>query len=130
MSSKRINASVKNRRPHSGKRERYIQPSILLGLSGRQSYGYELIHTIQDFGFVEGLAPPGMIYRHLRQLEEDGLVASEWQTEGTGPAKRIYRITAEGKAVLDLWIVHMENQAKKLQLFIDRYRTLHPHQGG
>ena len=124
MSSKRAKSAPKNRRAHSGKRERYIQPSILLGLSGKQSYGYELIHTIQDFGFVEGEAPPGMIYRHLRQLEDDGLVISEWQTEGSGPAKRIYRITIEGKAVLDLWIAHMEKQAQKLRRFIERYRNL------
>jgi poly-beta-hydroxybutyrate-responsive repressor len=124
MSRKRTKSPQKSPPPHSGKRERYIQPSILLGLSAAPSYGYELIHTIQNFGFVAGQAPPGMIYRHLRQLEEDGLVASEWQTEGSGPAKRIYRITGEGKAVLDLWIEHMERQAEKLRHFIDQYRNL------
>ena len=60
-----------------GKRERYIQPSILLGLYLKPSYGYELIQEIQRYGFVEGPAPPGMIYRHLRQLEDQGLVLSE-----------------------------------------------------
>ena len=104
-----------------GKRERYMQPSILLGLYLETSYGYELIHNIQRFGFVEGQAPPGMMYRHLRQLEEEGLVCSEWKTEDAGPARRVYQITPEGKEVLALWIQYMEQQIKKLQGFIEQY---------
>jgi poly-beta-hydroxybutyrate-responsive repressor len=108
--------------PGSGKRERYIQPSILMGLFHRPTYGYELIQTMQRFGFMEGSAPPGMIYRHLRQLEEDGLVASEWHTEGGGPARRIYTITADGREVLALWIAHMAQQARLLNDFVAEYR--------
>jgi len=117
-------ASKRVQRPGGGKAERYVQPSILLGLNLKPSYGYELIHSIQEFGFVEGQAPPGMIYRHLRQLEEDGLVHSEWETEGTGPAKRMYRLTPEGEEVLEIWIVYMERQAENLQNFIRRYHQL------
>jgi PadR family transcriptional regulator PadR len=107
-----------------GKQERYIQPSILLGLLAKASHGYELIQNIQEFGFVEGQAPPGMIYRHLRQLEEDGLVSSTWETKGTGPAKRIYTITEEGKEVLAIWIDYMKKQASTLDAFIGAYRKL------
>ena len=107
-----------------GKRERYLQPSLLMGLLLKPSYGYELIQSIQEFGFVEGQAPPGMVYRHLRQLEGDGLVTSEWETEGSGPAKRIYRLTADGAEVLALWVEHMERQAQKLGTFIGGYRNL------
>ena len=107
-----------------GKRERYLQPSLLMGLLLKQSYGYELIQSIQEFGFVEGEPPPGMVYRHLRKLEGDGLVVSEWETEGRGPAKRIYRLTTDGAEVLALWVEHMEGQAQKLGTFIERYRSL------
>lgn len=107
-----------------GKRERYIQPSILMGLYGKPSYGYELIQNIQKYGFVEGQAPPGMIYRHLRQLEEEGLVSSEWETAGTGPAKRMYSLTADGQEVLGLWVGYMEKQAENLRTFIECYKEL------
>jgi PadR family transcriptional regulator PadR len=110
--------------PSHAKQERYIQPSILLGLRLKASYGYELIQNIQRFGFVEGNAPPGMIYRHLRQLEENGLVSSEWETEGTGPAKRVYHITDEGKEVLAIWIGYMKRQAKNLNDFIEIYADI------
>lgn len=115
---------MKQSYPSQGKKERYIQPSILLGLLHKASYGYELIQNIQRFGFVEGQAPPGMIYRHLRQLEEDGLVFSKWETEGTGPAKRMYNITEEGKKVLAIWIDYMKEQAKNLKAFIETYGKL------
>jgi len=101
-----------------------MQPSILLGLFLKASYGYELIQNIQEFGFVEGQAPPGMIYRHLRQLEEEGLVFSNWETKGTGPAKRMYNITDEGKEVLAIWVDYMKKQVRKLDHFVAAYGQL------
>jgi poly-beta-hydroxybutyrate-responsive repressor len=106
----------------SGKAERYLQPSILMGLRRKPSYGYDIIQTIQEFGFVEGQAPPGMIYRHLRDLEAAGLVVSSWRTEGTGPAKRVYELTPEGEEALALWVEYMQEQAQKLVNFVKAYR--------
>jgi PadR family transcriptional regulator PadR len=111
-------------RSDQGRRERYVQPSLLMGLFRGPSYGYELIKSIQDFGFMKGQAPPGMIYRHLRQLEEDGLVSSSWETEGAGPAKRVYRLTPEGEEVLAAWVDHMEKQVENLTSFVKQYRRV------
>ena len=113
-----------DKQPGSKKAERYIQPSILLALKQKSSYGYELIQEISRYGFVEGAAPPGMIYRHLRDLEDNGLVTSEWNTDESGPAKRIYNITPDGLEILDFWIHHMENQADKLTNFIKMYKEI------
>jgi PadR family transcriptional regulator, regulatory protein PadR len=101
-----------------------MQPSILLSLCPKPSYGYEIIQNIQKFGFVEGQAPPGMIYRHLRQLEGDGLVSSEWNTVATGPAKRMYSLTEEGRQMLALWVDYMDRQAKTLSAFVEQYRVV------
>jgi poly-beta-hydroxybutyrate-responsive repressor len=111
---------------HSGskKRERYIQPSLLLALKEKPSYGYELIQKIPQFGFLQGQAPPGMIYRHLRELEQTGLVLSQWETEGGGPAKRVYQLTEEGLEVLEYWIGHMKDQSERLMNFIKMYRAV------
>jgi PadR family transcriptional regulator PadR len=111
-------------RSGQGRRERYVQPSLLMGLFRGPSYGYELIKNIQEFGFMKGQAPPGMIYRHLRQLEEDGLVSSSWETEGVGPAKRVYHLTPEGEEVLAAWVDHMEKQVESLTSFIKHYRKV------
>jgi PadR family transcriptional regulator PadR len=122
--STKISRQGGKRQAGSGKAERYIQPSILMGLRRKPSYGYEIIQTIQEFGFVEGQAPPGMIYRHLRDLEAAGLVISSWRTEGAGPAKRVYELTPEGEEALALWSEYMEQQAQKLMSFIKAYRKI------
>jgi DNA-binding PadR family transcriptional regulator len=95
-----------------------------MGLYLTPSYGYELIRNIRSYGFLEEQVPPGMIYRHLRQLEEEGLVSSEWKTEGSGPAKRIYHITPEGRDVLKIWVEYMEGQARKIEGFIEQYHQM------
>ena len=123
MSSSSTKKNKGHWQPGSGKAQRYIQPSLLLALKRKPSYGYELIQEIAAFGFVEGSAPPGMIYRHLRDMEENGWVKSEWHTEGAGPAKRIYQLTAEGQEVLSFWIGYMDRQARKLADFIAMYRS-------
>lgn len=108
-----------------GKAERYMKPSLLLALrEGQARYGYDLLSSIQEYGFVQGKAPPGMVYRHLRQLEEEGFVRSDWQTEESGPARRMYEITAEGSEALAGWVEFMEQQAANLQRFVQRYRQL------
>lgn len=109
--------------PGSGKAERYVQPSLLLALTGGKSYGYELIQRITEYGFLPEDPPPGMIYRHLRQMEKDSLVVSEWETSGAGPAKRIYSITDDGHEMLEFWIRYMDRQAKALASFVARYET-------
>jgi PadR family transcriptional regulator len=120
--STKISRPRGKRQAGSGKAERYMQPSLLMGLKRKPSYGYEIIQSIQEFGFVDGPAPPGMIYRHLRDLEAAGLVTSSWKTEGTGPAKRVYELTPEGEEALALWAEYMEQQAQKLTSFIKAYR--------
>jgi PadR family transcriptional regulator, regulatory protein PadR len=113
------------RQSGQGKAERYMKPALLLALKeGNARYGYELLDTIQEFGFLQGKAPPGMVYRHLRQLEEDGFVSSTWQMDESGPAKRIYTMTGEGEDALEGWVAFMEQQSVTLQRFVNRYRAL------
>lgn len=105
-----------------GKPQRYVQPSLLMALKEGSSYGYQLIQTIGEYGFLRGDVPPGMVYRHLRQMDEEGLVRSEWDSKGDGPAKRVYSITPEGLEILDAWIIHMQRQRDALDSFIMRYK--------
>mgnify|MGYP001294657601 CR=1 FL=1 len=105
----------------SGKPERYMQPSILMALLGGESYGYELLQRIGEYGFLKDDVPPGMIYRHLRQMEEEQVVTSRWEAEGTGPARRVYAITPAGREVLHAWVGYMERQARTLNAFVARY---------
>ena len=46
MSTTKSKGAGKKRKPGGGRAERYIQPSVLLALKAKPSYGYELIQEI------------------------------------------------------------------------------------
>ncbi len=109
-----------------GKTERFLQPCLLLTLRQQPSYGYDLLEKIMAFGFLDGPADPGTVYRHLRKMEQDGFVSSSWDTSGTGPARRYYRLTKEGENLLGDWIPFMERSLKSLEKFLGVFRRVNP----
>jgi DNA-binding PadR family transcriptional regulator len=80
------------------------------------------LEKIIEFGFLDGPADPGMVYRHLRKLEEEDFVASTWDTTGTGPARRYYKLTSEGEELLRDWIPFMEKNLRSLEKFLQIFR--------
>ena len=102
------------------KLERFMMPCLLLLLKERSSHGYELMERLLDFGFNECI-DPGAVYRNLRRMEEEGLIISEWDTEGKGPAKRLYKLTDEGEEVLFTWAEHVKRQIKRMEYFLKRF---------
>lgn len=102
--------------------ERFIQPCLLLLLHEKPTHGYELMESLKEFGFEDG-GDPGLVYRNLRRMEEEGFVISEWETEGTGPAKRLYSVTDTGIDLIHSWSAHIQNNINRLQYFLQRYRS-------
>ena len=61
------------------------------------SYGYELRRELD----LRGLSlDPAVLYRSLRDMESRALIASRWIRSGEGPRRRVYEITAAGRAEL------------------------------
>lgn len=102
---------------------RFIQPCLLLLLHRESTHGYELMQCLGEFGFSGNEIDPGTVYRHLRKMEEEGLVSSSWETDKGGPAKRLYRLTAEGEELLHAWAVTIRSNIKRLETFLDRYNA-------
>jgi PadR family transcriptional regulator PadR len=57
------------------------------------SYGYELQQRLADLGMA---IEQGTLYPLLRRLEEQGLLAEEWNTDGNRPRK-YYQLTSAGR---------------------------------
>lgn len=102
---------------------RLLQPFILLLLKGKDSYGYELIEKISEFRFHDSPPDVGAIYRNLRGMEKEGWVKSKWDTKGAGPAKRIYRITAQGEEILHGWAITLRKRRESLEQFLKLYQS-------
>jgi len=102
---------------------RQLQPFILLVLKGKDSYGYELIEKISEFRFHDSPPDAGAVYRNLRNMEKEGWVKSKWNTKGTGPAKRIYRITPQGEEILHGWAITIQKRKEALDQFLKLYQN-------
>jgi len=73
---------------------------ILAVLAGGPLHGYALIEALRDRSSGAFDLPEGTIYPALHRLEQSALLASEWREHG-GRRRRVYRITASGRAAAD-----------------------------
>ena len=106
----------------SGKMTRFVEPCVLFFLSQQDSYGYQLMAKLENFGFPKANPDPAMVYRTLRYLEKEEFVVSKWDTKGNGPAKRNYGLTQKGIGLLHLWAESIAMRKQVLEKFIRQYR--------
>jgi PadR family transcriptional regulator PadR len=92
---------------------------ILNVLAGGRQYGYQIMRELErrSEGFFSMTA--ALLYPALHQLEQDGLVESEWE-DGQGRRRRkYYTITSKGRQALaetrTNWQEFMTNLFKTLQ---------------
>ena len=72
---------------------------VLAMLRDKERYGFELVHSLgSTYGLVTG---EGTIYPLLARLRRQGLVETSWRESDTGPPRRYYRLSTEGKDALD-----------------------------
>lgn len=101
--------SGRNRRSGRGRRwmgdyslidVRLVEPALLAFLQDADLHGYGLLDRLDEIGL--GAINPSVIYRILRDYEENGLVRSSWDEESTqGPPRRVYSLTEEGQKALE-----------------------------
>ncbi len=109
--------------PKRRQQYRHLPAFILLALAEGPIHG-SAIHSV----LIErmGLCRPdtGAIYRTLQQLEQDHEVVSDWDTSGSGPARKVYHLTPTGWEKLELWRQDIEMRLANLQYFLETYRLL------
>ena len=116
----------RSRRHHGGRWrvfarvERFTEPALLLLLRERPAHGYDLLERLPELTGEERVEM-GNLYRLLRALEEEGLVASEWDAGSAGPAKRRYALTATGSQLLDQWVEALRSSQERTAGFLQRY---------
>ena len=111
-------------RDPSGTIGRNIEPFLLLELLRGPSYGYDLIKRMADCGFRRAIADPGVVYKLLRSLEEGQSIRSRWLTRESGPARRYYEITNQGRALLRDRAYHLKRHLGRIQRLLDTYTSI------
>jgi PadR family transcriptional regulator, regulatory protein PadR len=80
---------------------------VLLAVLSRSSedlYGYEIAKRLQLANDGEALFKEGTIYPVLRTLSASGLLTSRIVPSYSGPPRRYYRITEDGRTMLSAWL--------------------------
>ena len=95
------------------------EPVIFLMLRQWNSYGYEMMERMREFGLET--MNPGTLYRSLKNMEKNGAVKSTWETSEGGPARRVYSITDVGEAYLDFWAKSLEQYQRNVDAFFRLY---------
>lgn len=108
----------------AGLPKNFIRPCLLLLVGERASHGYDLLERLHDLGLTR--IDPGGLYRALRAMEQEGLVASEWETSEMGPARRTYELTDEGREWLHAWAGSLREMTRIVGSFLERYGELIP----
>jgi PadR family transcriptional regulator, regulatory protein PadR len=100
----------------------FLTPYMLLMLRDSFMHGYAIWERLMVMG-IPGLneSDRATIYRTLRQLEREGKVKSEWDTNTEGPARRVYTLTDAGESVLKMWATGLDQYRQSLDFFFKLY---------
>ena len=78
-----------------------LEYCVLALLRDQPRYGFDLVRTLAQ---ADGLiTSEGTIYPLLSRLRRDGLVTTTWHESSSGPPRRYYELTAEGRRALALF---------------------------
>jgi PadR family transcriptional regulator PadR len=76
-------------------------PTLVLSvLAEGACHGYAIAREVERRSKDLFRLREGSLYPALRVLEQEKFIVGEWDTQGGGAARKVYRLTAEGQAEL------------------------------
>ena len=89
---------------------RLLRPAVLALLARRETHGYDIVRRLRGLETFANFPPDASgVYKVLKSMEQEGLVSARWETGDSGPAKRRYVVTKDGKACLKRWAETLED---------------------
>jgi PadR family transcriptional regulator PadR len=86
------------RNPLSQLRRGVLEHCVLSLLADEPLYGFDLVRRLSDIEVL--VTSEGTIYPLLSRLRRDGWVSTSWQESESGPPRRYYAVTPEGRRAL------------------------------
>lgn len=100
------------RRAGGSGRGALVEPAAFAALLSGGAHGYDVRREISELMDGDLEVDPGGLYRVLRRLEDEGLVVSAWVEGESGPQRRDYELTADGREVARDWLVHLRERER------------------
>lgn len=88
----------------------------VLDKSDEPMYGYQIAKLLEDYSGDASFMKQGALYPVLHSLEGNGLLGSKVEPSVSGPPRRYYEITAQGRETLVIW----QGVWKQMKSFVDR----------
>ncbi len=105
---------------------RVLRPAVMGLLTDGPAHGYQLAQRLGEMKMFTCQEPDHAgLYRALKQMEEEGLLTSAWDLAESGPARRVFTITADGMACLGQWkktLADYRDALDELLGFLNRHR--------
>jgi PadR family transcriptional regulator PadR len=99
---------------------------ILSLLSEEPMYGYQITQELQQRSEGYFVMKEGLLYPALHQMEQDGLVKSEWRRVEGSRRRKYYSITEEGHRVLSRSVTEWTTFTEKLMEVLERHGYVEP----
>ena len=104
-----------------------LRPTLLFLMHQGPAHGYDLVDRLRSFGIED--IDPSLIYRALRDMEEEGYIQSIWDEEKTqGPPRRVYTLTSEGDNNLQYHLEDLRTTRGRIDQLLQAY-NLHMREG-
>ncbi len=111
-----------------GTLDKLVQPAILTALTEGPIHGYRLAERIKEMMGQCGEKPDvSGIYRCLKKMAATGLVTSSWESGAKGHPKRLFVITADGRACLVLWTATLEAYMEEITALLREAKAATAH---
>jgi DNA-binding PadR family transcriptional regulator len=94
------------------------RPLVLAILARGDGYGYAIIRDIRALSGGQLEWTEGMLYPVLHRLEQEGLIASQWDVAENGRKRKYYRLKKDGSRAL----AHDQEQWGIVQAVLQRLR--------
>jgi PadR family transcriptional regulator PadR len=95
---------------------------ILSVLAEISCHGYAIARRIEQQSANALSMKEGTLYPALRVLEQDEMIAGAWEVQPSGPARKVYRITAKGQAELTKRRQEWEQYVTMMNVIMGRTR--------
>ncbi len=91
--------------PCSGKNlSRLLQPAVMALLVQGPLHGYRILELLKEEAMFKAQPPDQTgVYKILKNMVLDGHVSCNWETQDSGPARKLYTLTETGLSCLDQW---------------------------
>ncbi len=97
-------------------RKGLLELCVLNALADKERYGYDLVKSLMD---ISGLGvTEGTLYPLLSRLRVQGLVAARLEESSSGPARKYYSLTRDGRKIrlaMNAYLETLNESAARLQ---------------